>query len=51
MTRLLRSIYEKVFNEKYGAFYWYNKNTGESSWTCPALLAKIGDVTPRFEYD
>jgi hypothetical protein len=51
VTQLLRSIYEKIFNAKYGAFYWFNKTTGESTWECPKLLAKIGDVTPRFEYD
>ena len=51
VTALLRSIYEKIFNEKHGAFYWFNKTTGVSTWTCPVLLSKIGDVTPRFEYD
>ena len=51
VTALLRSIYEKVWNEKHSAFYWFNKTTGESTWVRPALLGKIGDVTPRFEYD
>jgi hypothetical protein len=51
VTALLRSIYEKIWNEKHSSFYWFNKSTGVSTWTRPVLLGKIGDVTPRFEYD
>ncbi len=51
MTEMLRSIYEKIWNEDHASFYWYNKASGESTWTRPVLLSKIGDVTPRFEYE
>ena len=51
VTALLRSIYEKIWNEKHSSFYWFNKATGVSTWTRPVMLGKIGDVTPRFEYD
>ena len=49
LAALLRSIYEKTWSSEHGAFYWYSKTTGESTWDRPKLLSKIGDVTPRFE--
>ncbi len=49
LATLLRSIYEKTWSSEHGAFYWYSKNTGESTWERPKLLSKIGDVTPRFD--
>ena len=49
LATLLRSIYEKTWSSEHGAFYWYSKTTGESTWERPRLLSKIGDVTPRFE--
>lgn len=42
-------VFEKVYDESTGAFYYYNKRTGESSWTKPKVMKDDEDVelTPR----
>ena len=35
---LVRSVVQKVYDPATGAYYFYNTNTGESTWTQPVLL-------------
>ena len=46
---MISNIFEKVVDERSGAFYYYNKRTGTSSWTKPALMKGNDDLemTPR----
>jgi hypothetical protein len=39
-VRQLLEVYEKIYDERYGVHYYYDKFTGESSWTCPYFLSK-----------
>ncbi|RHZ01478.1 hypothetical protein DYB35_000795 [Aphanomyces astaci] len=45
---LLRSIYKRmedpVTGKVLGMYYYYNKQTGEVSWTKPKLLGRHGDI-------
>ena len=49
--RAIQSMYEKVWDESSGRFFYFNKKTGESIWTKPPLLGYYEDVplTPRSE--
>ena len=35
---LLSMIMEKIFDEASGRYYYFNKRTGESSWSKPILM-------------
>lgn len=49
IVRAIQSMYEKVWDENSGRFFYFNKRTGESIWTKPPLLGYYDDVplTPR----
>ena len=38
VQKLFRRVVERVYDEESGDFFFYNVNTGESSWTAPSLL-------------
>ena len=38
MRLMIASVFEKVFSPEHKCFYWYNKKTGESTWTKSKLL-------------
>lgn len=45
---LAKSVIEKIFDPATGAVYYFNKYTGTSSWTKPALLGDEDlELTPR----
>jgi len=48
--RMCSKKYEKVWDADYQAFFYFNKDTGESEWTRPKLLGDrdLGE-TPRHE--
>ena len=48
MQKMLASVYEKVYDEKRGKFYYYNRVTGASRWDKPKGLGSVDlDLTPR----
>ena len=38
MIALVETVFEKVRDPTTGAFYYFDKRSGESSWSKPALL-------------
>jgi hypothetical protein len=38
---LLQSIMERYYDEDSGLYYYYNKRTGQSTWTKPKVLGEI----------
>ena len=46
---MIANIFEKVVDQRSGAFYYYNKMTGVSSWEKPKLMKDSDDLemTPR----
>ena len=46
---MIANIFEKVVDERSGAFYYFNKRTGVSSWAKPVLMKENDDLemTPR----
>ena len=46
---MIANVFEKVVDERSGAFYYYNKMTGVSSWDKPKLMKENDDLemTPR----
>ena len=49
IVQAIQSMYEKVYDEQSGMFFYFNKVTQQSIWTKPALLGYWNDVelTPR----
>ena len=48
VQKLMRATYEKVYDESTGGTYYFNKKTGESSWTKPINLGSSdAPLTPR----
>ena len=46
---MIANVFEKVVDQRSGAFYYYNKMTGVSSWEKPKLMKENDDLemTPR----
>jgi hypothetical protein len=38
LVLLMKSVYEKVYDESTGAYFYFNSKTGESQWTKPVNL-------------
>ena len=49
---MIANVFEKVVDERSGAFYYYNKMTGVSSWDKPKLMKENDDLemTPRSKW-
>ena len=53
VRKLIKTVYEKVLDADSGDFYFYNTNTGESTWEEPIVVQKLLgsghtlDETPR----
>ena len=49
IVRAIQSMYEKIYDEQSGLFFYFNKTTQQSIWTKPPLLGYWDDVplTPR----
>ena len=41
--------YEKCFDSETGAYFYYNRRTGESLWTKPSLLRGSDVEMPEYE--
>ncbi|ETV84673.1 hypothetical protein, variant [Aphanomyces astaci] len=44
VRQLIHKLYRKVKDPASGMYYYYNKQTGEVSWTKPKLLGQHGDI-------
>jgi FK506-binding protein 1 len=49
IVQAIQSMYEKIYDEQSGMFFYFNKQTQQSIWTKPPLLGYWDDVplTPR----
>ena len=49
IVQAIQSMYEKIYDEQSGTFFYFNKQTQQSIWTKPPLLGYWDDVplTPR----
>ena len=43
MHEMVQSTFEKVYDYNQGAYFYYNKKSGETSWQAPKTLKAAGD--------
>jgi hypothetical protein len=44
VSQLVKSLFEKYWDEDYQCYYYYNKKSGETTWSKPKLLKD--DINP-----
>lgn len=49
IVKMCSTAYEQVWSEEHQAFFFYNTNTGESTWEKPKLLAETVFTEPEEE--